>query len=367
VLGLTSANLLRRWGRSALAALGIAVGVTTVVALLALTQGLEDSAGDLAHLGRADLGVFQGGLADLTASSLPASSLGRIRGLPGVAEATPVQILPGAVSSEPSLLTFGAEPSSFLSRRLVILSGHGGLSGEEVMAGSGAASTLHLHVGQTLTVSGRPLRVAGIFRSGIPLEDAGIVIPLTLSRELSGTPEALSMVGVSIAPGYTEKQVKGQIEQAVPGAAAIGAPGEVERVDTNSRIIHEAAVIVAILALVLGAVVVLNTMAMAVIERRSEFGVLTALGWSRLRISRLLLGESMALSLIGVAVGLGLGVAAAELVVRALEIGVFVSPSITAWVLVRGLLVGIALGVLGALFASWRVMRMPLLEALGRA
>jgi putative ABC transport system permease protein len=366
VLALTAVNLLRRWGRSALAALGIALGVTTVVALLALTGGLDRSAGDLAHLGRADLGVFQAGLPDLTASSLPASSLGRIQKLPGVAEAAPVQILSGAVASEPSLLTFGAEPSGFLGRRLVLVSGHR-LSGEEVMAGSGAAATLHLRVGQTLTVAGRPLPVVGIYRSGIPLEDSGIVVPLPLSRELSGTPDALSMVAVAIAPGYTEKQVRAQIEHELPGTAAIGAPGELQRVDTNSRVIHEAAVIVAILALVLGAVVVLNTMAMAVIERRSEFGVLEALGWSRLRISRLLLGESLALSLAGVAVGLGLGVAAAELVVHALEIGVFVSPSITAWVLVRGLLVGIALGVLGALFASWRVMRMPLLEALGRA
>ena len=80
VLALTSVNLLRRAGRPALTALGVAVGVTTVVALLALTDGLERSAGDLAHLGRADFGVFQAGLADLTASSLPASrSSGRKR------------------------------------------------------------------------------------------------------------------------------------------------------------------------------------------------------------------------------------------------------------------------------------------------
>ncbi len=366
MLALTAANLLRRWGRSTLTALGVAVGVTTVVALLALTGGLDRSAGDLAHLGRADLGVFQAGLADLTASSLPPSALPRIQSLPGVADTTPVQILSGAVQDEPSMLAFGAEASSFLSRRLVMVAGHR-FGANEVMAGRGAASTLHLRPGDTLLVDGRQLRVAGIYSSGIPLEDSGIVMPLTLSRELSGLPEALSMVAVSIAPGYTEKQVKSSIEQSLPGAAAIGAPGELERVDTNSRIIHEAAVIVAILALALGAVVVLNTMAMAIIERRSELGVLAALGWSRLQISRLLLGESLALSLLGVAVGLGLGVAAAELVVQALEIGVFVSPEITAWVLVRGLLVGIALGVLGALFATWRVMRMSLLEALGRA
>lgn len=363
---LTTVNLLRRWGRSALAVLGIALGVTTVVALLALTEGLDNSAGDLAHLGRADLGVFQGGLADLTASSLPPSALARIQGLSGVAAATPVQILSGALAAEPSTLAFGAEPSSFLSHRLVLLAGHGA-RGDEVLVGSGTAATLHVRPGQTLTVAGRELPVAGVYRSGVPLEDSGIVLPLSLSRELSGSPEALSMVAVSIAPGYTEKQIKAEIQRELPGTAAIGAPGELQRVDTNSRIIHEAAVIVTILALVLGAVVVLNTMAMAVIERRSEFGVLSALGWSRVQISRLLLGESMALSLLGVAVGLGLGVAAAELVVHGLELGVFVTPSITAWVLVRGLLVGIALGVLGAIFASWRVMRMPLLEALGRA
>jgi putative ABC transport system permease protein len=363
---MTAVNLLRRWGRSVLTALGVAVGVTTVVALLALTGGLDNSAGDLAHLGRADLGVFQAGLADLTASSLPASALPRIQQLPGVADTTPVQIISGAIASEPSTLTFGAEATSFLGNRLVIVAGHRS-SGEEAMAGTAAASTLHLRPGDSVTINGRPVPLAGIYRSGIPLEDSGVVVPLTLSRQLSGTPEALSMVAVSIKPGYTEKQVKAEIEHALPGAAAIGAPGELERVDTNSRIIHEAAVIVAILALALGAVVVLNTMAMAIVERRSELGVLAALGWSRVRISRLLLGESMALSLAGVVVGLGLGVAAAELVVSALEISALVSPSITAWVLVRGLLVGIALGVLGALFATWRVMRMPLLEALGRA
>jgi putative ABC transport system permease protein len=367
VLGLATVNLLRRWGRSALSALGVAVGVTTVVALLALTGGLDRSAGDLAHLGRADLGVFQGGLADLTASSLPGSALAHIDSVPGVARTSPVQILSGAVGSEPSMLAFGAEPSSFLGRRLVMISGQRATGNEEVMLGSGAAATLHLQPGSTLQINGRPLRVSGIYRSGIPLEDSGVVLTLALSRELSGLPEGLSMVAVAIAPGYTEKQVKADIEHAVPGASAIGAPGELSRVDTNSRIIHEAAVIVAILALALGAVVVLNTMAMAVIERRSEFGVLAAVGWSRPRILRLLLGESLAVSLVGVAAGLLLGVAAAELVVRGLEIGVFVSPDVTAWVLVRGLLVGIALGALGALFASWRVMRMPLLEALGRA
>ena len=366
MLALTRVNLLRRAGRTALTALGVAVGVTTVVALLALTDGLERSAGGLAHLGRADFGVFQAGLADLTASSLPASTQQQVASLPGVADTTGVQILGGAIASEPSTLTFGAEPGSFLARRLIMTSGHRA-RGLEAMVGSAAASTLHVSAGQTIEVEGHSLVVSGIYHSGVPLEDSGVVIPLSLSRLLTGRPDELSMIAVAIAPGYREETVRTAVEHTIPGTAAIGAPGELARVDTNSRIIHEAAIIVAVLALALGAVIVVNTMALAVIERRTEFDILAAVGWSRLRITGLLFNESLAVSLLGGAVGMLLGVGAAELVVHALDLAVFVTPQITAWVLVRGFLVGLALGVLGALFASWRVLRMPMLEALRRA
>src|SRR6516164_8130308 len=117
MLAIIKVNLLRRWGRTALTSLGVALGVTTVVALLAVTAGLSRSAGDLTRLGRADFGVFQSGLADLTASSLPGSIVPRIKAVPGVADASPIQIVSGAVSGDSSILLFGAEPESFLTRR----------------------------------------------------------------------------------------------------------------------------------------------------------------------------------------------------------------------------------------------------------
>jgi putative ABC transport system permease protein len=366
MLAIIKVNLLRRWGRTALTGLGVAVGVTTVVALLAVTGGLSRSAGDLARLGRADFGVFQAGLADLTASSLPESIVPRVSATPGVAAAAPVQIVAGAVAGDSSILLFGAQPRSFLTRRLVLIAGREP-RGAELFVGSAAASRLHVAPGSSLTVAGRAFKVAGIYRSGISLEDAGVELPLATTQALSHRPGEISMVAISIAPGYRETDLERTIERAVPGTLALGDPGEVSRVDTNSRIISKAAVIIAVLAVLLGAVVVINTMAMAVIERRREFGVLGALGWSRLRIGRLILGETMTISLLGAAAGLGLGVLASGLVVRALSAATFVSPSVTIWVLARGMLVGFALGVLGALFCVWQVMRVPLLGAINRS
>ena len=364
MLELITANLLRRSGRTALMALGVALGVTTVVALLAVTAGLSRSAGDLAKLGRADFGVFQAGLSDLTASSLPPSAAGRIARVPGVAATSPVQIVPHAVAADPSVLVFGAPLHGALVKRLVLVSGALPRGGE-LLVGDRAAERVHAAVGRPLSVAGHPFRVAGIYHSGVSLEDGGVVLPLSVTQRLSGRPDALTMVAVLVAPGYRDAAVERAIERAVPGTAALGDPGEVARVDTNSAVIAKAAVIIAVLAVLLGAIVVVNTMAMAVIERRRQFGLLAVVGWSRSRIARLILGEAITVSAGGAIVGLGLGVLASDIVVRALAAGAFVSPDITVWVLARGLLVGLALGVIGTLFSFWRVMRVPPLEAIG--
>jgi len=366
MLAMIRVNLLRRWERTALSCLGVAVGVTTVVALLAVTSGLSRSAGDLARLGRADFGVFQAGLGDLTASSLPASLVAQVDRTPGVAAVSPVQIVADAVGKDRSILVFGSPSSSFLTRRLVIVSGRSP-RGVQALVGVGAASRLHVSAGGPLMIFGRSFRVAGIYRSGISLEDAGVELPLSTTQQLSHRPDDVTMIAISIAPGFRETDVEQAVERMMPGTVALGDPSEVSRVDTNSRIITKAAIIIAVLALILGAVVVINTMAMAVVERRREFGVLSALGWTRLQIARLILGETMAVSLAGAVVGLGLGALTSELVVRALAAAVFVSPDVTLWVLARGLLVGFALGVVGALSCVWQVMRMPLLRALQRS
>jgi putative ABC transport system permease protein len=355
--------VLKRRGRTALTALGVAVGVATVVALLSVTGGLSRSAGDLAKLGRADFGVFQAGLSDLTASSLPDSIVSRIAAQPGVASAVPIQIVPHAIPRDSSVLLFGADPRGILAKRLVMVSGRLP-RGPEVLVGVGAAQRLHASVGQRITISGQAFPVAGIYRSGISLEDGGVVLPLATTQRISGRAGEVSMVAVSVAPGYRDVDVERSIERAIPGTLSLGDPSEVARVDTNSRVITKAAVIIAVLALLLGAVVVVNTMAMSVIERRQQFGLLAVVGWSRARVAGLILGEAITVSLVGAAVGLGVGALASELVVQALAAGTFVSPAVTAWVLARGLIIGFALGVIGALFSVWRVMRVPPLTAI---
>jgi putative ABC transport system permease protein len=69
----------------------------------------------------------------------------------------------------------------------------------------------------------------------------------------------------------------------------------------------------------------------------------------------------------GAAIGLLLGVLGSQGLVEGLGVGAYVSPSVTAWGLGRGLLVGIAIGVLGGIYPAWRVTRMAPLRGLARA
>ena len=69
------------------------------------------------------------------------------------------------------------------------------------------------------------------------------------------------------------------------------------------RFVRAMAWVTSAIGLIIGAVGMLNTMIMSVFERTSEIGILRAIGWRRWRVVRMILMESVLLSLAGGAVG----------------------------------------------------------------
>src|SRR5205085_10051661 len=120
----------------------------------------------------------------------------------------------------------------------------------------------------------------------------------------------------------------------------------------NNVLIGKAVDLIVVLALIVGGITVTNTVAMSVLERQSELALLRVVGWSNWRISALVLGEGTAISLLGAGVGLFLGVLGSQLLVDALSVGPYVSPSVNAWDLGKALLIGIAIGVLGGIYPA---------------
>ena len=358
MLGLIVANVRRRRARTTLTAAGIAVGVAAIVALLGLSAGLNNTAGQLVHLGKADLGLFQADAGDPTSSVLPLSMLRKIRAQPEVVEATPLQLVIGAVEGQPSAIVFGVQPGGFVARRLVMTAGTKP-SRRRAAVGTLLATELHVRPGDAITLAKRRFIVSGIFNSGITFEDTGVITTLGDSQALAGrTPQEATTIAIRLASDTSVATAKRKLSDALPGVTAISDPSEAVRAGANSELISKAVLLIVALALIFGALAVANTMLAAVLERRRELALLSTIGWSGGQLAWLVLGEAVAVSMLGTGAGLLLGLIASGGLPAALGLGSFISPDLTAWVLGRAALIGITIGVLGAVYPVWRVRRM---------
>ena len=356
-------NLLRRPARTALTAAGVAIGVGLIVALLSLAAGVRRTANDLIHIGRADFGLFQSGVADFTRSLLPNSLAAEVRRRPGVEDAAPLKLLVASVDGHDGYLVFGLAPGGFPARRLVVVAGRRGGPGQ-ALVGDHAAHRLHLRPGDRVAVGRGSFRVAGVYHSGNSFEDGGLVLGLGLVERLAGHPGEATTIAVAVDPGRRPADVARSLRRRFSGLAAVTDPGQAVKVDTSSRLVLETGWIVSILALVVGGIGVANTMAMAVLERVREIGILRAVGWRARRVAALVLGEALAICLLALGVGLALGLAAAETLTRRGALSQLVQPDFTAGVFAWGLAFACGVALLGAVYPAWRAVRLTPIDAL---
>ena len=344
----------------------MAVGVAAVVALLALSTGLNNAAAQFVHLGKADLGLFQRDAGDPTSSVLPLSLLPRVRAQPEVAEATPVQLVAGAIPHQPGAIVLGLDRAGFAARQLVITAGQGMASGH-VLIGEILARQLHLRPGSTLRLGRRTFPVAGVFHSGLSYEDSGAVLDLHDAQAVAGrTPAEATTLAVKLRPQTPISTGVRELTRTFPGLTAIADPGEAVRAGANTVLISKAVLLVVVLALIIGGLAVANAMLAALLERRRELALLATIGWSTRQLAVLVLGESLAVSMLGTGVGVLLGLAAGKLLPTALGLGGFISPALTAWAVGRAVLIGLAIGTLGAVYPVWRVTRVRSVVALAQ-
>ena len=120
-------------------------------------------------------------------------------------------------------------------------------------------------------------------------------------------------------------------------------------------------------ALLMGVLMVLNTLLMAVLERTREIGILSAIGWSKRRIMGALVIEGFILSALGSVAGIVIGVAGSRLLSAIPAIGRYIAVSPTPGLIATTAVAAIILGILGSLYPAIVATRASPAEALERA
>lgn len=361
-------DLRRRPVRTGLTAAGIAIAVASFVALVGLSRGLEHAwVRSLAERGTHLLATRKGAVEILTAS-VDESAGGTLGRLAGVREVAGELVDLATLDTGETVLVAGWPPGSYLWQTVRLAAGRLPEPGarDAVVLGQALAEALGRGPGSKLVLRGRDLTVTGVVRTAGVINGNMLMMPLPALQALLDRPGKVTVFGLRLERPDDPAAVAGVLARAATALPDLTVTEARLVADQNDvlRLLRAMTWGTSTVALVMGLVLVLNTLLMAVTERTREIGVLAAVGWSRSRIVALVTLEGVLLAAGGGALGAALGVGGLAWLTRAPAVRGFLDPEVSVRLVLEVAVATLALGVLGSAYPAWRAARLAPVDAL---
>jgi putative ABC transport system permease protein len=359
---LVLSNIRQRPTRTLISMAGVALGVLLVVLNTGLVEGmLNDRARREQGVG-AEIQFSRNRGAMWSPSSimpLDVRYADRLRQIAGVRRLSPIGY---HVQKGNSGLGFevveGIEFDSYAALSgLRMVAGRTFQSGDEVIIDEFKARHNRLGVGDEVDVFGRKLKVAGIYA---PEVGARIKLSLAALQESQSAPDKCTSILIQVDDPARQEDVQKRIDAELPGNVVALRRDLVVGVGNTIPGIQGFVRAVLALSVVVSSLVILLAMYTTITERTREIGILKSLGASKRFIVGAIEREALAISLIGVVVGLLLALAAAAALERATTLQIEFRGS---WMLIAAL-IGFGAGALGALYPAIRAANQDPVKAL---
>jgi putative ABC transport system permease protein len=369
--------------RSILTALGIGIGVTAVVLLTSIGEGLNTyMVEQFTQFGTTTIQITPG---KVSTFGISPGALNSVRPL-SLADAEALERAPHVLSSVPvvagsasvegrgrerSVTVYAVGPDFDKAFRFDVAIGeflpHDDFERARNVAVLGAGLHAELYgnanpLGDRIRVGGLRYRVVGVMESkgqmvGIDLDDT-VYIPAARGLELFNR-QGLLEIDVQYAENAPVEEVVAGIRRILTarhGAEDFTIITQQQMLDVLGSIVDVLTLGVAALggiSLLVGGVGIFTIMTIAVRERTQEIGLLRAIGARRSRIAQLFVGEAMLLSAVGGVGGLMLGIAIVLLTQWAMPaMPAAISPFYVVLALVIAVIIGLMAGVLPARAAA---------------
>ncbi|MDW8069037.1 MAG: ABC transporter permease, partial [Anaerolineae bacterium] len=368
--------------RTALTTLAVVFGVAVLFGMNALLPTMLQAFRQtvLATMGKVDL-VFT----SVTDGPFPADRVEAVRRLEEIAEATGSLrrnvLLPPEVASRAgvnAVTLVGVEPEVAARLRHYPLKEGRFLNagdGNAAVISKGLAEKLALAVGDRLTLPSATgttdLEVVGILDvPSIPGVEE-VYIPLPVAQRLLGIPGQINVIEAVVKPGVDRDEVKKAALAALGDLFKAEPPEMGEELIASLRMGEVAFALFGVMALAIGAFIILNTFRTVVVERRHDLGMLRAVGASRRAVVGLMLAESLLQGLLGTAAGLAAGYGLAWVLLLTVKSVMqhylrmeAIAPIITLPNLLTATILGIVATLAGGLWPALSARRVTPLEAL---
>lgn len=363
-------NLKRRPARSLLTVLGLAIAVTAVVALVGVAESLESSFLSLYTQRGADLVVQRRGGAVQLSKGIALSLGDRIRALPEAREV--IAGLMDLVAFEDRdlfmVIVNGWEPDCPVLERVRVTAGRrlGAGDSGSVMLGRILAANLGKQPGDVIEVYSQKFTVVGVFESFSVYENGAVFMLLGDLQKQMDRPGQVTGFVVQASPrgdARVVNELRRKIESLDPELAATPCAEFVSSLN-QMKVTRTMSWVVSAIAGFIGAIGVLNTMAMSIFERRHEIGALRAMGWCRSRVIRLILTESLFLAAGGAILGAACGLLINFFLAHWHVTSGLVQGDISLRALLEGTLLAAVMAVVGAAVPAYLSASVPPIDSL---
>lgn len=358
-------NLTRTRTRTALATLGIVVGVVAISSLGVAGVAFQTSQVDgFARIGSSVL-VEPG--EDAPTQTLDSDDLRRVQSASEY-DVYAMKSSQTRVSSLGTTATADLKSVNDVREQVTVASGRIPLDWRDgVLVGADVADELGVGAGDAVTVDGETYRVLAVLAenedSRVFSTDGAVVVPE--ARHPDEEYQGLFVETESFDAAFAERD---RLDEALNYQSERYEITDFE--DAVSQALRTLSQInvfivgIGAVSLFVASVSITNVMLMSTIERRGEIGVFRAVGYQRLDVLRMMLAESLLIGLVGSVVGVAASVGVGLLINDALlgDPMAFTAESVAY--LGFGFLFGVAASVVSGLYPAWRAASDPPVESL---
>jgi putative ABC transport system permease protein len=380
---------------SALTILGIVIGISAIIGLVSIGQGLQQSITKQLESFGPDKLIVSPGSAGATpvgaaagafSGSLSEDDVKKIEKISGVKSAAGVLLrtLPVTYKKEVEttyVIGIKAKEASkiFLDINAFDLdSGRYLKEGESGVADIGSAIAKdtfekEIGIGDTITIMDKKFKVIGIMKSiGNRQDDSQIYMPLADLKDLIGGDNSISIIFVKVSDTTRISQISDDIQKLLDkeyGKKSYSVTSSEQIAESVNSIFSLLSFVlggIASISLVVAGVGISNTMFTSVIERTKEIGVMKAIGATNYNVMEIFLVESALLGMIGGAVGVVVGFLLSQVITifAGQILPVTFEAVVTPEMVVLSLSFSIAVGVVSGLWPARRAARLQPVEAL---
>ncbi len=361
---LATQNALRNPRRTAATASALMIGLALVSAINVMSSSAKASvASQVDKAFSADYMVTP-----VSPGFDPAEPAKAVRAVPGVQLVTAAYQGRFKVGADQHNFIATERPADFVrAAKLSLRDGSADLGRDGLLVDEATATSERLRVGSTVVArfadgATENLRVDGVYAKNQLL--GARVLALPAYRAHSEHPAGLGMM---INTGKADAATKAAIERALSAYPNLKVQDQSDVKQNAQHSIDQFVTLLTVLltlSIIIAALGIINTLALSVIERTREIGLLRAVGTSRRQTRRMIRLESVVIAvfggLLGIAIGVVFGIAIQHAVSsQGLNVLSVPVPTLVAYVLLSAVI-----GVLAAVWPAWRASRLDVLKAI---